>query len=168
MKPSKRVRKSIYFSVYAVCIYRIVPLPNASSKAKMDNRNPSTGKVHIQNHAVVDKSPFFLFKPFRVMVLSDKRPIAILRADVILETQNNEAKDILERFLQHIHSVLLEDFYGLSQLLWGSGYHPDLMAIKLRVERLVKTIVHEDLVRDVLVQKVFLKPLPKTRDNISM
>ena len=146
----------------------MTPFLGASSEnnSGLENRNPSVGKVHIQNHAVVDKSPFFLFKPFRVMVPRGRRPIVILRADVLIETQNDETKGILEKYLPQIYSALLEDFYGLAHLLWGSGYHPDLMAIKLRAQRLIQKIVHEDVVRDVLVQKVFIKPMPKVRNDI--
>lgn len=101
------------------------------------------------------------------MVLSTKRPIAIFRADVLIETQNDDTKETLEKYLPQLYDALLQDFYGLAHLLWGSGYHPDLMAIKLRAERIIKKIVGEDVVRDVLVQKVFIKPMPKVRDDIN-
>ncbi|WP_031933957.1 hypothetical protein [Candidatus Hepatobacter penaei] len=149
----------------AILLWITFPALGIAEETKLENRNPSVGKVHIQNHAVVDKAPFFLLKPFRVMVLSDKGPIAILRADVIVETHDETSKKKLEKFLPRIYSRLLEDFYGLAYLLWGSGYHPDLMSIKNRTERLVRKEVHEDLVRDVFVQKVFIKPMPPVRND---
>ena len=139
---------------------------STKNESGLENRNPNVGKVNVQNHAVVDKSPFFLLKPFRVMVLSGKRPIAIFRADVLLETQNDDTKGILEGYLPRIYDALIQDFYGLAHILWGSAYHPDLMAIKLRSERIIKKIDGEDVIRDVLVQKVFIKPMPKVRDDI--
>lgn len=138
----------------------------SAHETKLENRNPSVGKVHVQNHAAPDKAPFFVLKPFRLMVLGTHGPVAILRAGVILETHNETTKKKLEKYLPRIYSCLLNDFHALTHLLWESDYHTDLMALKKRVERLVHTIVGKDLVSDVLVQKAFIKPLPKTRESL--
>lgn len=133
-----------------------------AAETRLENRNPSMGKVHVQNHAQVDKAPFFFLKPFRLMVLSEKRPVAIFCFDIILETHSEESKKLLEKQLPRIYSALLEDFYGLGFLLWGTGYHTSSMSLKKRAERVISRIVREDLLRDVMVQKVLLKSIPKT------
>ena len=124
-----------------------------------DNRDPKVGKVHVQNHTQVDKAPFFLLNPFRVIVLNDKRPCAIFRMDVMLETHDTDTKAILETHLRKIYSALFEDFYGVAHLLWGAGYTPDLMAFKKRAEGVVRKIVGPALVKDVLIQRALFKPL---------
>ena len=62
----------------------------SAHETKLENRNPSMGKVHVQNHAAPDKAPFFVLKPFKLMVFGAHGPVAILRAGIILETHNEE------------------------------------------------------------------------------
>jgi len=129
----------------------------------LKNRDLSMGKVHVQNHAEVDKAPFFLLKPFKLMVLNGKRAVALFRVEVILETYDETTKVRLEKHLPRLYSALLQDFYGVSFVLWKTGYQTDLMALKKRAERVVRKLVGADILRDVLVQKAVMSPLPKLR-----
>ncbi|MGB0919067.1 MAG: hypothetical protein ACPGUZ_00905 [Holosporaceae bacterium] len=140
-------------------------VPARASDPRVNNRDPSLGKVHVQNHTQVDKAPFFQLKPFRLMILSRKSPVAIFCFDLILETHSEKTKGLLEKHLPRIYSALLEDFYGVGFLLWGTGYHTTSFALKQRAERVVRRFVQDDLLRDVMIQKVLLKAIPATQKD---
>ena len=102
---------------------------------------------------------FFLLNPFRIIITDHSHPVAIFRMDVMLETHTEKTKKKMERYLPVIYDAIFQDLYGMAYLVWGSGYQGSLMELKERIQAVVLSIVKEDLLRDVLVQKALFKPL---------
>ena len=96
---------------------------------------------------------------FKVPVFNEKVPIGAVWMRLSLNAYNLKGMGKLEKLAPHLYNEIYTHLYGLSHILWGTGYEPTVRSLKKWTERLCNNALDEHLIKDIVVEEIIIRSL---------
>lgn len=106
-------------------------------------------------------SLFIQFEPFQVPIIRANQPVGYMGMRIILEAENEEAANYLVDQLPRIHDTIYKDIYIICDVIWDTSYNPTLVSLKKRIDTICQKLIGVDLVKNVLIENLFMRRLSK-------
>jgi flagellar basal body-associated protein FliL len=106
-----------------------------------------------------ENSLFIQFEPFHVPIIRNNQPVGYVGMRIILEAENEEAASYLADQLPRIHDLIYKDIYLICDVIWETSYNPTLVSLKKRIDAICKKLIGVDLVKNVLIENLFMRRL---------
>lgn len=146
-----------------------LPNPEEDPLGTAPQHPPKSQRVEPKNLDTKFKNSLSLtLDPFRVLILDHKGPIALLGLEVVLEAQTLQKTDVIKACWPKIYSYVFQELYSIAPFLWDTGYTPTRKSLQKRLLRLCESFFGPGVVRGVVVQKAYMRPMrPRPKKIVS-
>jgi hypothetical protein len=134
--------------------------PKSSSQS---HETPSGAHEDKTSHDKFKARPALTFPGFRVVILEEQGPVALLGLEVSLETKTIEKTAVINENWIKIQSAIFQDLYSIAPFLWEKGYTPTVSSLQKRIFYLCEKIIGSGILEKVKVQKAYMRGLSLTK-----
>ncbi|MGL5719447.1 MAG: hypothetical protein ACRCYP_01440 [Alphaproteobacteria bacterium] len=149
-----------FFWVWLAC-HMLAPSVGFSSELKQTSTSRED-RIEKKESKIKGKDSLFIqFEPFQVPIIRVNQPVGYMGMRIILEAENQEAASYLVDQLPRIHDIIYKDIYIICDVIWDTSYNPTLISLKKRIDTICKKLIGVDLVKNVLIENLFMRRLSK-------
>ncbi|MGL6188079.1 MAG: hypothetical protein ACRC12_03450 [Holosporales bacterium] len=131
--------------------------------SSQSEKTPSDALKDKNSHDKFKASPALTFPGFRVVILDEKGPVALLGLEVSLEVKTIEKTAVINESWIKIQSAIFQDLYSVAPFLWEKGYTPTVASLQKRIFYLCEKIIGSGILEKVKVQKAYMRGLSLTK-----